>query len=193
MGPLDIIKKSKGKIMSLIKREYCPNYTYDDYKEWEGDWELIYGIPYAMAPAPTIEHQSISNKIARFLDEALDNCSKCQALLPVDWKIDDTTVVQPDNLVICHKPLNSAYIKKAPKIIFEILSKSTSNKDLNLKYELYEREGVDYYVMVDGADEIAKVYHLRDGKYIKVIDAHNEIVEFDLKECHFEFDFSKIW
>ncbi len=21
------------------------NYTYDDYKNWEGDWELIDGIP----------------------------------------------------------------------------------------------------------------------------------------------------
>ena len=27
-------------------------YTYDDYKNWQGDWELIYGHPYAMAPSP---------------------------------------------------------------------------------------------------------------------------------------------
>ncbi len=25
-------------------------YTYDDYKEWDGDWELIDGVAYAMAP-----------------------------------------------------------------------------------------------------------------------------------------------
>ena len=179
--------------MGAVSKEYVENYTYDDYKQWQGDWELIYGMPYAMAPAPTIEHQSISNKIARFLDEALENCTKCQALLPIDWKIDDTTVVQPDNLVICHKPLNSAYIKKAPKVIFEILSKSTANRDLNLKYELYEKEGVEYYIIVDGADKIAKVYHLQNGRYTKVVDAHNEIVDFKLKECNFSFDFSKIW
>ena len=77
--------------MSAIKKEYLPNYTYDDYKKWEGNWELIYGVPYAMAPAPMIKHQAISNKIARYLDEALQECETCQALLPIDWKIDDST------------------------------------------------------------------------------------------------------
>ena len=179
--------------MAAAAREYSANYTYSDYKHWEGRWELIYGMPYAMAPAPTIEHQSISNKIAWQLVENLKDCSKCQALLPIDWKIDETTVVQPDNLVICHKPINSAYLTKAPKIIFEVLSKSTAYRDLNLKYELYQKEGVEFYIIVNGEDKIAKVYQLKNGKYIKAIDAHNEKFEFKLKECTFEFDFFKIW
>lgn len=179
--------------MSAIKKEYLPNYTYDDYKLWEGNWELIYGVPYAMAPAPMIKHQAISNKIARYLDEYLQECEVCQALLPIDWKIDDSTVVQPDNLVICHKPMEEAYIKKAPKMIFEILSKSTATVDKNLKYELYEKEGVNYYIIVDPKENIAKVYRLKDGKYIKVCDAYDECVDFDLNACAFTFDFSKIW
>ena len=179
--------------MSAIKKEYLPNYTYDDYKVWEGNWELIYGVPYAMAPAPMIKHQAISNKIARYLDESLQECKACQALLPIDWKIDESTVVQPDNLVICHTPLEEAYIKKAPKVIFEILSKSTAIVDKNLKYELYEKEGVNYYIIVDPIESIAKVYELKEGRYIKVCDAHEESVNFDLKECSFTFDFSKIW
>jgi len=179
--------------MDAVKKEYFPNYTYSDYKEWEGDWELIYGIPYAMAPAPMIKHQAISNKIAWQLQDVLKACAKCQALLPINWKIDDSTVVQPDNLVICHKPLNEAYIKKAPKIIFEILSKSTATKDRNLKYDLYEQEGVEYYIIVDPKEEIAKVYRLQYGRYIKVCDAHEDNIKFELKECGFDFDFSKIW
>ena len=179
--------------MSAIKKEYLPNYTYDDYKKWEGNWELIYGVPYAMAPAPMIKQQSISNKIARYLDEALQECEACQALLPIDWKIDDSTVVQPDNLVICHRPQNEAYISKSPKVIFEILSKSTATVDKNLKYELYEKEGVNYYVIVDPNESIAKVYALKEGRYIKVCDAYEESVDFDLKECAFTFDFAKIW
>jgi len=179
--------------MSAIKKEYLPNYTYDDYKEWQGNWELIYGVPYAMAPAPMIKHQSISNKIARYLDEALQVCKVCQALLPIDWKIDESTVVQPDNLIICHTPQNEAYIKKAPKVIFEILSKSTATVDKNLKYELYEKEGVNYYVIVDPKESIAKVYRLKDGRYIKVCDAYDESIDFELRECSFTFDFSKIW
>jgi Uma2 family endonuclease len=176
-----------------LKNEYFPNYTYDDYLLWEGKWELIYGIPYAMAPAPMIKHQTISNKIARYLDEALETCKTCQVLLPIDWKIDDSTIVQPDNLVICHEPQFDAYIKKAPKVIFEILSKSTATKDIHLKYELYEKEGVDYYVIVDPEESIAKVYKLYNGQYIKVCDAYKESIIFELPECKFAFDFSKIW
>jgi len=180
--------------MSAIKKEYYPNYSYDDYKLWEGDWELIYGVPYAMAPAPMIKHQAVSNKIAWQLQELLENCQKCQALLPVDWKIDDSTVVQPDNLVICHEPQYEAYIVKAPKIIFEVLSKSTASKDLNLKFDLYEKEGVSFYVIVEPKESYAKVYRLNsEGRYVKLADAHNESVDFVLEECSFSFDFSKIW
>ena len=75
--------------MSAMKKEYYPNYSYDDYKLWEGDWELIYGVPYAMAPAPMIKHQAISNRIAWQLQEVLQKCEKCQALLPIDWKVDE--------------------------------------------------------------------------------------------------------
>ncbi len=179
--------------MSAIKKEYLPNYTYEDYKNWEGNWELIYGVPYAMSPAPMIKHQAISNRIARYLEESLQDCEACQALLPVDWKIDDSTVVQPDNLIICHTPTNEAYIKKAPKVIFEILSKSTAVVDKNLKYELYEKEGVSYYIIVDPNESIAKVYELKDGRYIKLCDAYEDSVDFDLNECTFTFDFAKIW
>ena len=31
---------------------YVETYTYEDYKRWEGDWELIDGVPLAMAPSP---------------------------------------------------------------------------------------------------------------------------------------------
>ena len=181
--------------MGALKLEDLPHYTYDDYKNWEGKWELMYGQAYCMSPAPAIEHQSISNKIAWELQNILQNCKKCQALLPVDWKISEDTVVQPDNSVICHKPQNEAYIIKAPKIIFEILSKSTAKKDKGLKYNLYEQEGVAYYIIVDPKEKIAKVYALREGRYIKVCDASDEVVEFNIKECNkiIHFDFAKIW
>ena len=169
-----------------------PHYTYDDYKAWEGRWELIEGSAYAMSPAPSIAHQSVSNKIARVLDMALDNCKKCQALLPVDWRIDEDTVVQPDNLVVCH-PVSGAYLTRAPALIFEVLSKSTALKDQNLKFSIYEREGVKYYVMVNAEDRVAKIYQIHEGRYIKLCDVADESVDFDLGECSIHFDFSLIW
>lgn len=169
-----------------------PHYTYDDYKDWAGDWELINGTAYAMSPAPSVTHQSVSTKIARFLDEALDDCKKCRALLPVDWRVSDDTVVQPDNLVVCH-PVEGAYITRAPVLIFEILSKSTALKDQHTKFAIYEREGVKYYVIVNAEDRSAKIYQLHEGLYIKLCDVGTESVDFDLGECAIHFYFSLIW
>ena len=100
---------------------------------------------------------------------------------------------QPDNLVICDQPENEAYLTKAPVLIFEILSKSTAHKDRTTKFNLYEREGVQYYVIVDPDNHVAKVYGLLNGHYVKVKDVSSESVEFDLDKCLIKFDFSKIW
>ncbi|SFV60315.1 hypothetical protein MNB_SM-7-738 [hydrothermal vent metagenome] len=181
--------------MGVLKIEEIPHYTYDDYKNWEGEWEIIGGVAYAMSPAPMIDHQAISAKIARYLDEAIADCKKCQALLPVDWKIAEDTVVQPDNSVICYKPTNPAYLTKAPKIIFEILSPSTAKKDTGIKFSLYEKEGVKYYIIVDPKERVAKVYENKEGHYIKLCDVTDERVTFVIEECakEFTFNFANIW
>jgi Uma2 family endonuclease len=145
-----------------------------------------------MSPAPMIKHQKISNKIARILDEELEECDSCQALLPVDWRISDDTIVQPDNLVVCYEP-SGAYLTKAPSMIFEVLSKSTAKKDLTLKFDLYESEGVKYYIIVNPDESMAKAYELKDGRYIKMVDATDEVVDFDLKDCSIRVDFDKLW
>ncbi len=179
--------------MGILKDNEHPRYTYEDYKQWEGKWELIEGFPYAMSPSPSPKHQLISNNIARELGNKLENCTECRALLPVDWKISEDTVVQPDNLVICYPLEDKPYITKAPVLIFEVISKSTSFKDREIKYRLYEREGVKYYVIVDPDEKMAKVYQLKEGRYIKVSDITDETVQFDLGKCKIQFDFSKIW
>ncbi len=179
--------------MGALKLEDLPYYTYDDYKLWDSRWEIIYGVAYAMSPMPMIKHQKISNNIGWQLKELFQTCDKCQVLMPIDWKIDDGTIVQPDNLVICHEPQNEAYITQAPKIIFEILSKSTAKKDLTIKYDLYEKEGVNYYIIVNPDDEIVKVYKLQKSIYIKACDTKDEKVNIMFDECNIEFDFSKIW
>lgn len=169
-----------------------PHYHYEDYANWEGDWELIKGIPYAMTPSPTLRHQHISQKIARYLDEALDNCPQCQALLAIDWIISDDTVVQPDNLVICHQEQGN-FLTQAPVLIFEILSPSTAQKDRVTKFRLYEKEAVRWYCLVDPEHSVAKIYHQEQGKLIKLRDISNESHEFDLNKCRIDFDFSGIW
>ena len=81
-----------------------PYYTYDDYCIWEGKWELIYGIPYAMSPAPTTKHQRITAALLSEFHFALKKCKHCRVYDPVDYKVAEDTVIQPDVLVICGKP-----------------------------------------------------------------------------------------
>lgn len=179
--------------VGALTRSY-PYYTWADYQCWEGAWELIEGVAYAMSPAPSILHQSISQRIAQQLGNALENCAHCQALLPIDWRISEDTVVQPDHLVVCG-PLDTPYLSVAPQLIFEVLSPSTAHKDRTLKFALYQQEGVKYYVMVDPEAQIAKVFQLTDdGRLIKRLDAHQESYVFTLTEdCQIHFDFAHIW
>ena len=175
----------------MLAQKYIELYTLDDYRHWEDNWELIYGYPYAMAPSPLVTHQTINMKIARQLSEKLDNCPKCQALFEIDWEISSDTVVKPDMLVICYEP--DEKITKKPEIIFEIASKSTVKRDETLKYELYQQEGVEFYVIVYPKKRVAKLYQLKEGRYIKVQDFSDELYEFNLEKCKIAFDFSKIW
>jgi len=175
----------------MLAKKYEDYYTVEDYKYWDGDWELIYGFPYAMAPSPMVTHQNINMKIARQIDEKLDNCPKCQPLFEIDWEISSDTVVKPDLLVICYEP--DEKITKRPELIFEIASKSTIKRDETLKFELYQHEGVKYYTIVYPKKNIAKVYKLKDGRYIKVNDFSTENYTFNLDDCSIDFDFSKIW
>ena len=96
-----------GYALSL---DMLPRYTYDDYCHWTDRWELIDGVPYAMSPLPTVRHQRISMKLAALLDRELGSCQHCHASLPIDWKITEDTVVQPDVLVACFPIIDSKFI-----------------------------------------------------------------------------------
>jgi len=173
-------------------RDYLPHYTYDDYKYWEGRWEIIDGVAYAMSPMAMPSHQYISGVIFQILNEQLQDCKECLAFLPIDWHVSDDTIVQPDNLVICYKPIKS-YITKPPKIIFEVVSKNNAKKDEIVKFSIYERERVDYYILVYPDENLAKIFKYHDGRYMKVLDATDETFIFDIENCKIEFDFSRIW
>lgn len=170
---------------------YSEKYSIKDYSLWEGDWELIYGDAYAMAPSPMYGHQFVNLKIARQLDEKLDDCSKCHSVIEMDWQISDDSVVRPDSMVICYEPDDR--LTKKPEIIFEVTSKSTVKRDEILKFDLYQNEGVKYYILVYPELKKAKVYKLIDFIYRKIGDFSDEVYTFEVEGCDIEFDFNFIW
>ncbi len=169
------------------------DYTYDDYKNWEGDWELIEGLPVSMAPAPMRIHQQLAREIFFMLQEELrEECGSCELLYEIDWKISQESVVRPDIVLTCDDD-GVAYLTKAPKIIFEILSSSTAKKDETVKFDLYEAEGVQYYILVYPDDLKAKAYTLKEGKYRKIADFTHEKLDFEDIDCDLELDFERVF
>ena len=169
------------------------NYTYDDYKNWEGSWELIDGIPISMAPAPMKIHQKIASELFFQLKQELnDDGEECEVLYETDWKISNATTLRPDIILSCHDD-GEAYLTKAPKIVIEILSPSTAKKDETIKFDIYEEEKVQYYILVYPNDLKAKVYTLEKNNYTKVADFTNEKLVFDELECELELDFEKVF
>jgi len=179
--------------LTALKMEDLPHYTYDDYVQWEGRWEIIHGIPYAMTPSPAKQHQRISHKIAFQLEGLLKNCPRCDAYLPVDWQIDEGTIVQPDNFVVCDENIEGEKIQVPPVLVFEILSPSTHRKDRVLKYQLYQGAGVKYYCIVDPETKSAVVFTMGDKKYKDLGEFQEGKIAFDLGPCIITFDFGEIF
>jgi len=162
--------------------------------KWEGDWELIEGIAFAMSISAGFIHQRVSSLIHWQLMNSIKDCNGCIALFEIDWIVSNDTVLKPDIIVICGTP-EGDYIKEPPEIIFEVISPQTILKDKRVKYEIYEKKGVKFYVVVDPGYETkgAIVYRYNEGRYEKLGDFVKETVEFDIGRCKFSFDFSTIW
>jgi len=186
-------QEAQGGVMSNVA--YSEKYTVDDYKLWQGDWELIYGDAYAMTPSPTFNHQYVSGKIFRQIDEKLDEkideCSACSAIMEMDWDVSEDTVVRPDVMVICYEP--DQRLGKRPEIVVEVISPASAGRDELLKFELYRKEGVPYYILVYPDIKKAKIYQLIDYEYRKTGDFSNESFCFHIEQCTIEFDFGLIW
>ena len=164
-----------------------PKYTYEDYKLWEGDWELIGGYPFAMAPSPMGRHQKVMMRLGTIFHEELEEC-ECEVYPELDWIINEKTVVRPDLAIYCEDV--EEYPKTTPKIVVEIVSKSTADKDEEIKFGLYEQEGVEYYVLAYPEFGKVRIFKLEDGKYKKVYEGDGNF-HFDL--CDIEVDFSRVF
>lgn len=167
-------------------------YTYEDYKLWEGDWELIDGEAVAMAPSPIGPHQGLLTVILIDIGTALKQCgTPCYAYAELDYIIDEFNVFRPDIAITCQKVVD--FIRTPPKFIVEILSPSTALKDTTIKFQTYQKEGVEYYMMVDYNLKKAKLYKLIDFEYKKIDEKSEGKMEVDIDGCKIPFDLDAWW
>jgi Uma2 family endonuclease len=154
--------------MNLPTKIFGPEqYSYNDYKLWEGNWELINGYPYAMSPSPKRSHQSFSGKFSRQLGNILEQeqlICDCEVYYELDWIVNENTVVRPDCMVVCGE-FKEDFLTFPPQLILEISSHTTRLRDRNTKFNIYEMYGVKYYIIADCDKKTLEIFELTDNKY----------------------------
>src|SRR5580692_5911372 len=169
-----------------------PHYTYREWEEWEGQWELIEGIPYAMSPLPVPKHQKIAMALGSEFTVALKSCRQCAAYQPIDYRIANDTILQPDMLVVCGEIIKK-YLDFPPALVLEILSPATALKDRHNKYSIYESQGIPYYLIISPDTEEVEVYKLNGGIYSLDQKGRDFTYQFSLGSCGVTIDFKEIW
>ncbi len=168
-----------------------PNYTYEDYIQWEGRWEVIEGIPFAMAPMPIPRHQRTASRLNAIIFNGLQKkqCS-CEVYHPIDLKIRDNTIVNPDLLIVC-QPIEKKYLDFPPIFVAEILSPSTRLKDLNSKKWLYQEFGIKYYLIVDLENDSLTLLKLDSNGAYQSVPVEDGLTLTE--ECHIYPDWSSVF
>lgn len=154
-------------------------YSYADYLSWrfEEAIELIRGRLLKIS-APGRKHQSISWNLTFIIGGYFKNTSCFSYAAPFDVRLpnkrkfglanrDILTVVQPDICIICDaKKLDDKGCVGAPDLIVEILLPGNSAKEMRLKKDLYEENGVREYWIFDPERETVHQFILTDsGQY----------------------------
>ncbi len=166
-------------ITKLSDLDLNETYSYADYLLWQFQErvELIKGRIFEMSPAPSRKHQVVLRILNRYLDRYFEHKSCGLYFAPFDVRLINytkstedkkvVTVVQPDLCVICDEAkLDDRGCIGAPDLVIEILSPGNSKKEMGIKFDLYEENGVKEYWIVEPAENAVFVYTLKDGKYI---------------------------
>ena len=89
--------------MDSLALKHEGGFTWDDYRGWPYDerWELIDGEAYAMSPSHGYRHQDVSMHLSGAFFNYFKG-KKCRPFTaPLDVKLSQAGIVQPDLLVVC--------------------------------------------------------------------------------------------
>jgi len=171
-----------------------PHYTYEDYCIWEGRWEIIDGIPFAMSPSPNPIHQWVNVNIMSEFRAAIKKagCKNCKVYEFIDVKIEEDTIVQPDALIVC-KPIDKNFLDFPATLVVEILSPATAFKDRNSKYSLYEKMGIKYFLIIDIDKKTIEINTLENNQY-RLTNYLGNSFQFLLdNDCNIDVELNNIW
>ena len=179
--------------MGRDEMDISRTYTYRDYEHWEDQWELIEGSCVEQ-PQPVYGHQRIATKLSGEFYIQLKNSPKYTVCQPLNYKIADDTVLQPDMLIVGGEPGgNGLYLDFPPLLVAEDLSPSTALRDRNTKFKIYQNQGVTYYLILSPDKKEVEIYELENSRYVLKAKGNDVQYEFNLPECKVIIDFKQVW
>ena len=149
------------------------------------DYEIIEGVKF-MAPSPDMGHGTITSNLIATIG-AYVKINKLGICFGdhMDVHFPDGNLFQPDFIFLSAEKAKLFFADKntaihgVPDMVAEIFSRSTMKRDVGIKKDVYERNGVKEYWIIDPWSEYIQVYILRDGKY-QLDDVYNNYSDDEL-------------
>ena len=139
-----------------------------------------------MSPAPDFFHQKLSGELYSSILNQIKkiNAGECVAA-PMDVFFDASNAYQPDILFIAKENLGiikDGKIRGTPDMIIEILSPGSVKNDKITKRNVYERNGVKEYFIVDPKTKEVITYYLKNNKFEKQAGKKGKVKSHLLKK-----------
>lgn len=119
-----------------------------------------------MSPAPGANHQRVCLALGSEIRSLLRG-RPCEVFIaPLDVKLSDADIVQPDVIVVCDPAkVTDTHVEGAPDVVVEIASPSTTVYDRIRKLRLYAEYGVKEYWLVTPYPHLVEVLLLDGDSY----------------------------
>lgn len=135
------------------------------------DYEIIEGEK-IMAPSPGMRHVNVTANLVTVINGYARIKKLGMAFADnFDVHFPDGSLFRPDFIFVSAENAKKLFANEnstlhgVPDMVAEIFSRSTMKRDVGIKKDVYERNGVREYWIIDPWSEYIQVYILRDGKY----------------------------
>lgn len=129
--------------------------------------ELIEGEIF-MSPSPKLRHQLIvQNLNLELAGHVRSHKLGVVCVSPLDVHLPSGDIVQPDLIFVAeaNRGIMRDWIRGVPDVMIEIVSPDRPERDRLVKRELYARNGVREYWIVEDATRSVEVLVLKGGRY----------------------------
>ncbi|MFU8794502.1 MAG: Uma2 family endonuclease [Dethiobacteria bacterium] len=186
----DVLRALSGTQVNESTTEYNSGsgrkMTYADYctlpEEPGYRYEVLDGV-LVRDPSPNVPHQHAITELYVILREYFmkkDQEGKI-FLAPLDVTLDQHNVIQPDLFYIPgsgKKMIKFERIDGKPVLVVEVISPSSGRKDRFQKMNIYQKNEIKHYWLLDPDQKTLECFELRDGLYSMVVGGmENDIVE----------------